>query len=205
MTSNPTAIVEQTNQVDEQFQRLKGYVSGQGAETSTIYEVEQNLVNGVLKMGRELLQLFLAHQAQLDVGEVLDSQGQPMWTHGWRDRRYRSVFGPVVVRRRYYRSEAGESCYPLDAQLSLPERGYSDLLTSWLEHGVTGQAYDQAADLLSRILGVSVVKHALERLTAEDAADVDAFYEQAPAPPAEEEGSILVAQVDGKGSVRNSV
>lgn len=73
------------------------------------------------------------------------------------------------------------------------------LLRGWLELTVTNAPYDEAVGLLEHILGNGVCKHALERLVSEDAADVEAFYEQLPPPPTAEEGSILVAQVDGKG------
>ncbi len=73
------------------------------------------------------------------------------------------------------------------------------LLRSWLELAVTNAPYDEAVGLLEHILGDGVCKHALERLAGEDAADVDPFYEQLPPPPATDEGSILVVQVDGKG------
>ena len=83
--------------------------------------------------------------------------------------------------------------------MSLPPRCYSDLLRDWAEYCITNESYNESIKVLERILGLSVSKLALESTVQEDAADVEAFYEQKAVPPAEAEGSILVVQADGKG------
>ncbi|MBN2258486.1 MAG: ISKra4 family transposase, partial [Anaerolineaceae bacterium] len=88
---------------------------------------------------------------------------------------------------------------PLDEALSLPPHCYSDLLRDWAEYCTTDESYDESNRVLKRILGISLSKQALETAVDEDAADVEAFYEQKATPPPEVEGSILVVQADGKG------
>jgi hypothetical protein len=73
------------------------------------------------------------------------------------------------------------------------------LLRDWAEYCTTDESYDESNRVLQRILGLSLSKQALETAVQEDATDVEAFYEQKAAPPAEVEGSILVIQADGKG------
>jgi hypothetical protein len=120
---------------------------------------------------------------------------------------YFSVFGKIRFRRHYFHAPGQEGFCPLDAELSLPPRFYSDLLRDWAEYGITSESYDQSIKVLQRILGLSVSKLAMEMGVQEDAADVDAFYEQKAVPPAEAEGDILVIQADGKGvpMVRNDL
>jgi hypothetical protein len=60
-------------------------------------------------------------------------------------------------------------------------------------------AYDKSLEVLSRLLGLSVPKRAVETSVTEHSSLVDAFYAQQAPVPVEEEGSILVVQADGKG------
>jgi hypothetical protein len=112
---------------------------------------------------------------------------------------YFSVFGKVRFRRHYFHAPGQKGACPLDAELSLPPRCYSDLLRDWAEYYTTGESYDESNQVLERILGLSISKQALETAVQEDAVDVETFYEQKAAPCPETEGPILVIQADGKG------
>jgi hypothetical protein len=105
----------------------------------------------------------------------------------------------VRFSRHYFHAAGQEGFCPLDAELSLPPRCYSDLLRDWAEYCITNESYDESIKVLKRILDLSVSKLALETGVQEDAADVEAFYEQKAVPPAQAEGAILVIQADGKG------
>ena len=60
-------------------------------------------------------------------------------------------------------------------------------------------AYEQATQVLARLLGVDVAVLALETTVAEHSQTVLSFYAQREAFSPREEGPILVAQADGKG------
>ena len=135
-------------------------------------------MRGMLALGADLLKLFFDERARRSSAPSPGANGTAALLHSWRERTYVSVFGPVQICRRYYRAEGGAGVYPLDAELSLGRRCYSDLLRNWLEFAVTNEAYDQAVELLDRVLGFKIAKHALERLVKEDAGDVEAFYDQ---------------------------
>jgi hypothetical protein len=88
----------------------------------------------------------------------------------------------------------------LDAELSLPDRCYSDLLREWATYDATDGAYRETTNTLARILGLDLSIQALETSVREDGQDVAPFYTQprsASDPPAA--GVILVVQADGKG------
>jgi hypothetical protein len=89
---------------------------------------------------------------------------------------------------------------PLDGELSLPERCYSDVLREWATYGVTDGAYRASQTMLERVLGLELSVQAIETAVAEDATDVAAFL-TAPvvASPEARPGSLLVVQADGKG------
>ncbi len=59
--------------------------------------------------------------------------------------------------------------------------------------------YEKACHFVARYFGHSLSTRTVQRLVAQDASAVLAYYEQRPAPNVSEEGSILVIQGDGKG------
>jgi hypothetical protein len=197
MSSNSAQIV---HQLHREFQELIEYVIGEQSQSRTAYEVELTLFKRLLALGAELLRLFFMHRASVrPSGPVHAPDGTELRYHDQRPTTYFSVFGKVRFRRHYFHAPGQEGFCPLDAALSLPPRCYSDLLRDWAEYGVTNEAYDESIKVLERILGLSVSKLALETGVQEDAADVEAFYEQKAVPPPQAEGSILVIQADGKG------
>ena len=197
MSSNPTEIVHQLHQ---DFQELIEYVTNEESKTRTAYEVELKLFRSVLTLGATLLRLFFVQRAaERPEAPVDQADGTPLDYHSMRRTSYFSVFGNVRFWRHYfYQAGKGGEC-PLDAELGLPPRCYSDLLRNWFEYCTTTESYDESNHILKRILNLSISKLALETGVQEDAVDVEAFYEQKPVPLPQEEGPILVVQADGKG------
>lgn len=197
MSSNSVQIV---HQLHRDFQGLVEYVTGEEAQTRTAYEVELVLFRRLLELGAQLLRLFFIHRAAARPSEpVYAPDGTRMKYHDLRQTTYYSVFGKVRFKRHYFHAPGHEGVCPLDAELSLPPRCYSDLLRDWAEYCITDESYDESIRVLKRILNLCVSKRALEVGVEKDAADVNAFYERKSVPPLEVEGPILVIQADGKG------
>lgn len=197
MSFNSVQIV---HQLQHDFQELVEYMTSKEAETQTAYEIELTLFRRLLKLGAQLLRLFFVHRAAVRPEEpVYAPDGTRLKYQSLRRTTYYSVFGKVRFKRHYFHTPGQEGFCPLDAELSLPPRCYSDLLRDWAEYCITDESYDDSIRVLKRILTLSISKRALEVGVAEDAADVNAFYEQKPVPPLDAEGSILVVQADGKG------
>jgi len=197
MSSNSVQIV---HQLHRDFQELVEYVTSEKAETQTAYEVELTLFRRLLRLGAQLLRLFFVHRAAVRPEEpVYAPDGTRLKYQSLRRTTYYSVFGKVQFKRHYFHALGQEGFCPLDAELSLPPRCYSDLLRDWAEYCITDESYDESIRVLKRILTLSISKRALEVGVAEDSADVNAFYEQKPVPSPDTEGVILVVQADGKG------
>ena len=198
MSSNPDEIVQQMQQ---DFHSLIAYVQEADARTHTAAEVEITLFRRLLALGLALLRLFFLTRAALpQEAPRAPASGLPLPAHDHRPITYYSVFGKLSFTRQYfYAAGLGGAC-PLDAALSLPARTYSDLLRDWMSYDATDGAYRETSTTLERILGLTLSTQSLERVVADDACDVAAFYEQLPemAPPTPL-GTILVAQADGKG------
>jgi hypothetical protein len=198
MSSNPDQIVQQM-QCD--FQHLIAYVRDAEARTRTATEVEYTLFRRLLALGLQLLRLFfLTRAAQLPATLPTTATGMPIPAHDRRSIDYVSVFGQLSFTRQYFYASGIAGICPLDAEISLPKRCYSDLLRDWMTYDATDGAYRETATTLERILGVDLSVHSLERVVNDDACDVAAFYDQLPSQAAPVPlGTILVAQADGKG------
>jgi hypothetical protein len=197
MSSNSMPIIHQLHQ---DFQELVEFVTGEGSRSRTAYEVEFTLFRKLLALGAQLLRLFFVHRASVRPSKpVCVSDGMELTYTDMRPTTYFSVFGKIRFRRHYFHALGHQGDCPLDAELSLPPRCYSDLLRDWAEFSATNESYTESLRVLGRILGLAVSKQALETGIQEDAIDVEAFYEQKAFPSPEAEGSILVVQADGKG------
>jgi hypothetical protein len=136
------------------------------------------------------------------VGETFEHEGRVLQRlealHG---RRYVSVFGELEVERHVYGTREGQKLevVPLDARVGLPEGDYSQLLRQWDQSLCVRDSYEESRCTIEQILGLRQSVRALEQMNRGMATSVEAFREQQPAPPAEQEGPILVLTADGKG------
>lgn len=198
MASNSDQIVQH---VQHDFQALIAYVTGPEARVQTAYTVELTLFRRLLALGATLLRLFFVMRAAVrPPGMVTGADGTPLTYHDQRPTTYYSVFGKVRFWRHYFTAQRQPGRCPLDAELSLPARCYSDLLREWAAYGATDEAYRETQTGLERILGLPLSLQALETGVAEAGQDVAHFYEQPAEPTAlPAVGTILVVQADGKG------
>jgi hypothetical protein len=202
-TTAEQSIAQRQGEGARQYEELRAYVTGAASRTATAYEAEERIFRSVLAMGRTMLQLFFESRAAArPPGPVYGADGTTeLRLHDRRPVTYLSVFGQVVFRRHAFGAPGQGMVCPLDAELSLPERCYSDLLRDWSGFGSADATFGEVSTSLKRILGVSFHVQALETTAREDAVDVAAFYERPveKEAPAAEAATILVAQADGKG------
>src|SRR5918992_1339110 len=116
-----------------------------------------------------------------------------------------AVFGKVRCARHDFTAPGQEGLCPLDAELSLPTRGYADLLREWTVDGATAESYRASQPVIERILGLSLRLQAIETAVVEAAGEVTPFYERpaepaAPSPAARPQpvGKELRATLKGK-------
>ena len=176
------------------------YNTGPEAASQTAYTVERTLFGRLLALGAALLRLFFLSRVAVRPAAPRAPDGIILTYHDQRDTTYFSVFGKLTFARHSFRQKGTPAVCPVDADLSLPERCYSDLLREWAGYDATDGAYRETVTTLERILGLDLSVAALETTVAADAHDVAALYAHAAAAheprPA---GSIVVVQADGKG------
>jgi hypothetical protein len=197
MSSNADAIVAQ---IQQDMQALMTYVTGPETANKTAYTVELTLFRRLLALGAALLRLFFLTRAASRPAAPTSPDGIVLDYHDQRLTTYVSIFGKLRFPRHYFVAPNQTGCCPVDADLSLPERCYSDLLRAWTGYDATDGAYRETASTIERILGLDLSVAALETNVREDAQDVATFYAQpASATTPATAGAILVVQADGKG------
>ena len=197
MTFNSEQIIQE---VHAEFEQMIDYVTNEAAYQATADQMERGIFTRLLALGKQLLTLFFTLRSQHSSREThVTEEGAALPYHQDSKRNYHSIFGKIAVYRPYfYKRQVGSAC-PLDAELSLGEDSYSDMLREMAEYvGVYG-VYHKATDMLKRIFGLHISSRTLQEQVLTDAQDVTAYYEQKPAPCVEEEAEVLVVQADGKG------
>src|SRR5215207_81746 len=171
----------------------------------TAHELERDIWNQILALGRQAFALFLRLQGSGDLGpQVALSDGTTAQRlEQMHTREYRSVFGDFTLTRTCYGSREGQAItfVPLDNRLQLPEGDYSYLLQQWGQMLGVESAFARVAATLRDILGIKQPVDSLERINRRMAASVEPFREQRPLPEPADEGEVFVVSADGKGVV----
>jgi hypothetical protein len=186
----------------EEFQNMIELAKQAANNGVLIHEVETDLWEGLLKMGRYMLQGYVAAQGTGDIGATLEYEGQALnRLEGLFDRRYVSIFGELLIPRTVYGTRLTQKfeIIPLDARLGLPESDFSYVLQGWDQSFCVQNSFDASRHNIQRIMGLGQTLGSLEQMNRSMADDVEAFYAAQPVPPPEQEASILVLTADGKG------
>jgi hypothetical protein len=197
MTSTTSPIIAQAQQ---QFEALLGVVAGPTKGELSAAGAELTIFRGLLRLGATLLGLFFEQRAaERPTGPVRSPDGTIVPYHDRRSTNYTSIFGKLTIWRHAFAMTGQPVVCPLDAELSLPERCYSDLLQEWAAYGATAGAYRESQTMLERLLELPLSVQAIETGVQEAATDVAEFATQSVVATAiEPPGRLLVVQVDGK-------
>ena len=186
----------------EEFENMIEMVQQAADDGVMIHEVEGNLWERLLQIGRLSLQGFVDSQGSGDLGPTLEHEGQTLnRLDGFVDRRYVSIFGELLIARTVYGTRLTQKfeVIPLDARLGLPESDFSYVLQGWDQSLCVQNSYDTSRHNIQRILGLGQTIGSLEQMNRNMAEDVDAFYDSQPAPLPAPKESLLVLTADGKG------
>jgi len=197
MTFNSQVIIQD---IRMDFEKMLEYVTGEQARTATADATERGLFKMLIEMGLKLLTLFFIMRSQnASRKSCKAADGSELGYHRDTKRRYVSIFGKLRFVRPYFYQKGKGGQIPLDAELSLGDDCYSDLVREVNDYlGVNG-VYHKGCETLERLLGLRLSTRVVQSNLGEDAADVLVYYAQKPAPVASSEAGILVIQADGKG------
>ncbi len=194
---------EKASSLPELFQALLQFVQEAAASGKPLHEIEQVIVGFVLRIGHVAVDIVLAAQGDGDLGEtVTTEEGQTLHRSPTpQPRRIRTIFGEHYFEAYVYSAgpKTKIAFRPIDARLSLPEGEYSYLLQEFTQFFCVDHAFGKASEALERVLGQRIPVDSLERITRQMAEPAEEFLDNLPAPPAEEEGELLVMTADNKG------
>jgi hypothetical protein len=186
--------------IQAQKEELVEMVRGESSQSQTAHEIEGLLWRAMLVLGQHQMQLFFNICEEQEERQREYEAGDVTYRYmGQRKRQYVSLFGEVTVGRAYYWHKGEGSQFPLDAQLSLPERSFSDWGQEWVSEMTGMMTYEEASNLFSKWFGWDLHKRSVEQINVDHAADMQVYYEarSIPAPPAKD--TMLVVSADGKG------
>lgn len=184
----------------DEFDTLIDFVTE--ADTAKLYEVERSLFSMLLALGVKLLALFFAVRSQALHREGPDAAkyfagSRPF--HSFKRRNYLSVFGKITYRYPYYWSRERGGCSPLEQELDLPRRQYSDLLSQMCTALSVQVPYAKCAAFFKQFFWLDLSTRVLWEQVDDQSRAVESFYDTKAPPEAEEEAAIRVVQIDGKG------
>ena len=191
--------------VRQGLERMLDSVDQSLADGHRLDEIEPGMFAEAMSLGRRLLQGAvddLVRQVERSTPERIERADLPdLIRVRKRPRRLVTVFGELQIGGPGYavREKQKVEHAPVDQQLGLPEGEFSYLFQNWCGQFFVRNAYGDASTSLVDLLRVKVSVDSLESMNLRMATDVEAFREQQPAPPAKEEGELLVLSADATG------
>ena len=163
----------------------------------TFFAFEPALMGRISGLGRLFIALFLAVRHEgLDVSEwgreSLAQVKAPM------ARTLKTCYGPVRYWRTYVVKKGGGGFHPLDAVLGLTRDSFSPQMISWVTQLATRVSFSVVTRWCRSFVGWSPSVESIECLVLGLGRQASAYMEEAL--PPEEEGEVLVIEVDGKAT-----
>lgn len=203
MMMTQEAVVGNLTQLIELTEGLQAFVRQAAEEGTAAHEVEREVWQRVLAMGRQAMGQFFHAQGDGDVGNSIEMPDGQQWQRldELHRRMYQSIFGAFELQRAVYGTREGQKIefVPLDARLELPQSEFSYVLQDWAQSLDVDHAFARTAETLQMIFGLSVSVDSLEQMNRKMAESVEGFRTSLPKPAAKAEGEILVTTADGKG------
>lgn len=187
----------------DRFEEVVRFLEGGGSAGLTHAELEDRLDTE----GRELLRLLFQDHLDLrshreePLDDVVGADGVVRrYNEAGHARPLETVFGPVTVTRRAYRSKGQANLHPADGALNLPRERYSHGLRRLSAIEASRGSFEEAIEAVERASGGHVPKRQAEQLARRAAVDFNAFYAQRQIEAADGH-DVLVISADGKGIV----
>jgi len=165
------------------------------------HEAERRVFSMLLAVGLAAMKLYFAERGTGDVGAAIIETGGRVLKRlkGLFECAYFSIFGKLRVPRTRYRTRTGESIFPLDREVNLPEQCYSYFLQEICNRLEVDETFRKSSRFLEDYFKLQVPESALIDLAQAAAVDYEPYRESCEQPDPETEGEVQVATFDGKG------
>lgn len=158
--------------------------------------LEDGLRKALRADGRVLLESFLAQEAFRPEGDGTRAGER---CYAGRAATCQSVFGPLTLRRNYYRhAQSGRSRFPLDEALGLVENCTPALARMMCRAGSL-EPFEAASQSLEYYAGVKVEGRGIQRLINVVGPDLEQWVRQRPVPSPAPAAPVFYVEGDGTG------
>lgn len=190
-------------QVRQQTETLMDRVKEAATWGGPLHELERDIFDGLLKMGRDLIDVFIGLQGDGDLGETIQTADERRLhrSQQTKTRRLRTIFGEHRFQQYSYSAGKGKTIElrPLDARMQLPVGVCSYLLEEFSQLFCVEQAFDVARGNIQTVFGQSLPVDTLESVNRRMAEATEEFFESRPVPAPAAEGELTVITADCKG------
>lgn len=170
---------------------------------SSLDVVERGALGRVLEIGHAAVELFLSGQGDGDLGEsITTATGTVLYRSATVvSRPLRTIFGEHSVLAYVYSpgSKRKIELRPIDARLNLPEGKASYLLQEFSQLFCVEKAFGVGARQFETVFRQKLSVDVLEDINRAMGTQAEQFLDNLPAPPADQEGALLIVTADGKG------
>jgi hypothetical protein len=164
----------------------------------SLYEFEKQLILKIFMIGRLFVLLYLCMREEF----FLSTHPEAETNYQYQKPNARILgcyFGKIRYWRTYlYNLAWGGGYYPLDVELGLTQDGFSILVQSYASRIATKVSYAQTVGLLSLFLRWSPAQKTIEETVLGFGKYTTDWFASAPTP--EDDGEVLIIQVDSKAS-----
>jgi len=201
------SLVDKVQVALDQIGQLAGELARYCQESAEFgrreYDVEQGLLRRVLEIGKQGMDLYLSSLGDGNLGETIHTAEGEVLTRSQEPqlRPLRTVFGEHKITAYVYAPGRKQKILlrPIDARIELPEGVASYFYEEFSQFFCVEQAFGAGSKHLEKLLGQKVSVDSLERINRRLGEQAGGLMNDLPAPPASEEGELLVMTGDGKG------
>lgn len=196
---SPPVVEELAERARDRCEEIISFCTAEKGEES-FYRFERALMPLVSGLGVIFMQLFLAACHQRLGYEQWLSSGLYYLKTAVIYRTIKTVFGEVRYGRNYLvrKGRGGGGFYPLDAVYGLSGDGFSPLVMSLATQLATRMSFRVAVLVFRGFYGWAPSSTAVQELVLGMGREAGTYMEQAP--PPEDDGEVLVIEVDGKAT-----
>jgi hypothetical protein len=179
------------------------FVTESAGQGQPLHDVERHVFDDLLRIGFEVIDTFVALQGDGNLGETVQTpEGRTLHrSEKPKPRRLRTIFGEHHFQQYVYAAGKGKqiALRPVDTRLQLPAGPCSYLLEDFSQLFCVEEAFGPAGGNIETVFGQEMSVDTLERINRRMAEEAEEFFASRPAPPAEEEGELVVMTADAKG------
>ncbi len=187
---------------ESKFHKLTGLLLSRDVQRMKLENVELLVANEGRELQRSLLE---EHVKVRGIGNVVDYViGKDGVVRGYKqitERKVKTIFGVITIRRMGYYRPGFKTFLPLDAQLNLPKDSYSFSLQKLVVLEAIKGSFDEAVETVERTIGIAVPKRQAEKIILHVSKYFYSYYrdKKQKSDCIKDNSPLLVLTIDGKG------